>query len=569
MTLKHLLVTAVMVAAVAFPCVASAEEVIRDFSVNAALTSDRMLRVTETITYDFGDAERHGIYRYIPVKYVRNGAAYNYRPRVVGVTMDNAAVRYDVTNEAGQLYLKIGDPDTTITGPHTYAITHETDRAINFFEDHSELYWNVTGNEWPVPIERSRFTLTFPSGADPASIRTACFTGPYGSEEASCTADVKDGKAVFASARTLLSEEGLTFVLGMPLGLIRPPTAWESFMMFTRDNGALRIPLIALFIMGYLWWSKGRDPKLGTVIPLYEPPDLPAGRQAKLTPAELVCAREESTMPPSATTATIIDLARRGYLKIKYDDPGYTFVKTAKDAEGDASLKEDEKAILDGLFKKGPEVSIKDLQTNKFYEDASAARVSVAKRVMGLGLFDKNPVIVRGKYVGLACVCAFLLFFFLASTPFGAAAAIMTGIVIVVFGWFMPRRTDKGVKTLAEIKGFEWFLTVTEKDRLAFHNAPAKTPEKFMEFLPYAIALGVEKEWAKQFEGIDIPQPEWAEGAGWSNLGAIAFVSSLDRMHSQAASSGYSAPSSAGSGGSGFSGGGSGGGGGGGGGGSW
>lgn len=561
MTLKRLLLVAATAAAVMLPSAALAQEVIRDFSVDATLTSDRLLRIRETITYDFGEAEKHGIYRYIPVKYVRYGANYDYRPRVTGVTLDGGSVPYDVTNEAGLLYLKIGDPDATITGAHVYAITYETDRAVTFFSDHSELYWNVTGNEWPVPIAQSSFTVALPSGADASSTRTACFTGQTGSEESSCTVVVDDGKAVFGSTRVLLPEEGMTVVIGMPLGLIRPPTAWEVFLMFVSDNYAFFIPFVAFALMFYLWRNKGRDPKLGTVIPLYEPPE-------RFTPAEIVCAREESTVPPAATTATIIDLARRGFLKIRYDKPGYAFLKTAK-ALDDASLKDDEKAILDGLFKKGAEVSITDLQVNKFYEAASEARKAVTKRILDLGLFDKNPVLVRATYVGLGCVVWFLLIFFLMTTPFGFAVAIMTGIIVIVFGWFMPRRTDKGVKILAEIKGFEWFLTVTEKDRLAFHNAPAKTPEEFMEFLPYAVALGLEKEWAKQFEGMEIPQPDWAEGQGWSHLGAIAFVSSVDSMHSQAASSGYSAPSSAGSGGSGFSGGGSGGGGGGGGGGSW
>jgi uncharacterized membrane protein YgcG len=275
-----------------------------------------------------------------------------------------------------------------------------------------------------------------------------------------------------------------------------------------------------------------------------------------------------------ATTAIIIDMARRGFLHIKYTGKkDYTFVQTDKGKEMQSSpdmpgVTKAERIIVAGLFENGPEVSIDDLQANKFYEHASAARAQVGKSVMALGAFDKNPGLVRATYVGIGFAVMFLLFFFLAATPFGVGAAIMTGIIIFVFGWFMPRRTESGVKLLADIKGFEWFLTVTEKDRLTFHNAPSKTPEQFMEFLPYAIALGVEKDWAKQFESMQIPPPDWAEGQGWSNLNTIAFVSSLDTLHSEA-SSGYSAPSSSGSGGSGFSGGGSGGGGGGGGGGSW
>ncbi len=132
----------------------------------------------------------------------------------------------------------------------------------------------------------------------------------------------------------------------------------------------------------------------------------------------------------------------------------------------------------------------------------------------------------------------------------------------------MPRRTQDGVKLLAKIEGFKWFLSVTEKDRLAFTDAPARTPEQFQKFLPYAIALDVEKQWAKQFASLTIPPPNWAAG-NLSAFSALWLVSNLDTMHEAAKSSAYAAPSQAGSGGSGFSGGGSGGGFSGGGGGSW
>ncbi|MFH1078118.1 MAG: DUF2207 domain-containing protein [Patescibacteria group bacterium] len=547
--------------AVAVPSIVSAGEVIRDFSVAATVSPERLLRVTETVTYDFGDEERHGIYRYVPTKYVRDGVRYDYRLKVVEVTMDGEPATYESTGGSDQLYVKIGDADVTVTGTHLYAITYQTDRAIGFFDDHAELYWNVTGNDWTIPIEQSDFSLALPVDVPVSDIRTACFTGVYGSTEADCTATASTRSVSFVAMRALDAEEGFTVVIGIPNGIIQAPSSQEKLLMFLSDNFFVFIPLVALFLMWFQWRRKGRDPKLGTVIPLYEPP-------RGLLPAELACARDDNGVPSRAITATIIDLARRGHLHIRYEGKAYTFVKTVPKETLEPSA--GERALLKGLFENGDEVSIDDLQKNKFYKDVSSARSAIVMRIKDLGVFVKNPGLVRTTYIGLGCGSFFILTFLLMTTPFGWVAAILTGLIVVVVGWFMPARTEDGVRLLAEIKGFEWFMTVTEKDRLAFHNAPAKTPEKFMELLPYAIALGVETEWAKQFEGIDLPKPEWAEGQGWSsNLGAVALASSLHSLDSKAAMSGYSAPSSAGSGGSGFSGGGSGGGGGGGGGGSW
>jgi uncharacterized membrane protein len=141
---------------------------------------------------------------------------------------------------------------------------------------------------------------------------------------------------------------------------------------------------------------------------------------------------------------------------------------------------------------------------------------------------------------------------------------MISGLIIGFFGYFMPRYTQKGVLAKEKIEGFKLFLSVTEKDRLAFHNAPAKKPELFEKFLPYAMVLGVEKEWSKQFEGIYVDPPSWYVG-NWQAFTLMSLTRDLGTFSSKSNSVFISNPSS----GSGFSGGSSGGGFGGGGGGSW
>ena len=110
-------------------------------------------------------------------------------------------------------------------------------------------------------------------------------------------------------------------------------------------------------------------------------------------------------------------------------------------------------------------------------------------------------------------------------------------------------------------KGFKDFLSTTEKERYKFHNAPARNTQQFMEYLPYAIAFGVEKEWAEVFKDIPLDQPSWYSSQNNSTFNAVAFTHNLSAFStSVSSSSGSSGSSGAGS---------AGGGGGGGGGGSW
>ncbi|MDQ7814358.1 MAG: DUF2207 domain-containing protein [Patescibacteria group bacterium] len=564
--MKKIYALLVVLSLFVLPAAASAAEVINDFAVQVTSDQSRRLIFEETIAYDFGDAVRHGIYRYIPEVFDRDRSKYNYRLEVLGVLRDGQEEPYSVSRSSGQVNIKIGDADKTITGRHTYAIRYTTDRALNFFDDHDELYWNVTGNGWSVPIERASISFVYPAGVSVDSVKTDCFTGVYGSTEKACRLEERANGSVFSATRLLDEYEGMTVVYGFPVSTFPKPTMAEKIWMLIRDNAAVFFPLAALLVMAWLWYTKGRDPKLNTIIPEYEAPQ-------NLTPALIGSAMTNGTVPDRAMTATIIDLARRGFLKIEFgekkglfkDAQTFTFVKQKT---SDESLADYEKTVLDGLFKDGERQSVDDLKDGKFYTSVTKFKTQVAAAINKMGLFDANPVSVRLVHIVVAFIVAGGLFVFFSDTALGTFCAFLTGLIIAVFGWFMPRRTAQGIQLLTDINGFKWFLSVTEKDRMDFHNAPERTPEQFQALLPFAIVFGVENKWAAQFASMNIPPPDWATG-NTSSLNAVMLASSLNSMHSTASAAAFSPPSSAGSGGSGFSGGGSGGGGGGGGGGSW
>ncbi len=548
------------------PLPALAKEVIRDFSVHATLESNRALTITEEIEYDFGETPRHGIFRVIPNRYTRKGIDYTLHLSVEGVQMDGASVPYESSYQGADLHIKIGDPDETITGPHTYAITYTTDRAINFFEDHSELFWNVTGNDWEVPIEAASFRFLLSDDILSPLSDVDCFTGAFGESGAACEIEEEIGGVRVAATGELGRGDGLSVVVGIPVGVIAEPTAVEQFLMVARDNIHFAVPILALIVMLTLWFFRGRDPKLGTVIPLYESPE---GR----LPYELSAIRDEGAFSHAAFTASILHLASRGYLHIRSSkkkgkvftsSPTFTFVKK-KDA--DDKLTPQEQTLLDAIFTDGDEVEVKDLDAAAMAGAQSGFRKKTHSQMRSEKLFYGTPAAIRSVVTVVASMCTWFLIVVFVNRPFGVLVGIATGVIIFAVGWFMPRRTQKGAELLTKIKGFEWYLRVAEKDRLEFHNPPHKTSEHFFALLPFAIALGVEREWARQFQGIPLTKPEWVEGSGWSFRNAAVFTSSVRQFST--ATIARSHVSSAGSGSSGFSGGSSGGGFGGGGGGSW
>lgn len=593
MKLKLFLATFVAIFAflAVLPASVSAQtgERIVSFDVMASIQRDRTATITETIVYDFGTTQHHGIYRDIPTKYTRNGA--NYSLNITGVSvqeeqsypndsssMVGSPVPFVIKSQSPIFRIQIGDANTLITGVHAYVISYQTDRAINFFKDgHAEFYWNVTGDQWAVPIERSSFRVTVPSSNDelkalytPTQSDAICYTGASGSKEQACTSQVTSGGEnifLFATKRALGAGEGWTTDISFPKGVITPQSFAGSLAQFLRDNGIFGLPILAAIIMFFVWWFFGKDPKgRGTVVPQYEAP-------RGLTPMEMYGLVHQSANH-IGVTATIIDIARRGYLKIIYVEKkkligSATSYEFEKGKDQDSVLLQHEKWLLDGLFGGTAKRVTLDSLKKTFYTFVKNANDAAIVSLRTKGFMASDPIKTRSVYGSIAAAFVFFGFYIRGTSWPEVVSFIATGIIIFAFGWFMSKVTKEGAIALEEVEGFKWFLSVTEKDRLAFTDAPKLKPEAFHQFLPYAIVLGVEKQWAGQFASMDVPPPSYVDGYGSWNT--IIFISMLHSFDTQAQSSAYTPPNQgAGSGSSGFGGGGfSGGGFGGGGGGSW
>jgi uncharacterized membrane protein len=534
--------------------------VFKHFDAQIQVRLDGTIDVTEVIEARFSGAW-HGIYRTIPVEYT-DAEGLNYTlllDQISATDSDGGKLKLEQNREGRYVKFKIYVPAAE-DATRTILLHYRVLDALRFFQDHDELYWNVTGNEWDNQIELVTAHIELPAGV--TGLHAVAYTGVTGSRTEDARVEIKDNVVDISSTRRLGYRQGLTAVVGFDKGFVHPPSASMQFMRFLKSNSPLLIPLIAFFVMLWLWWTRGRDPQRLAISVQYEPPD-------KLTPGECgTLVDNEAAMRD--ITATLVDLAVKGYLTIEQKEEShllglthskdYIFHMKKPPAEW-ASARSHEQEMLSALFDDGAstDVALSDLQ-NHFYTHLPAIRDRIFSALMSDGYYLHRPDTVKQGYIGAGLLMGGLLVFggagyFANATGIAVGswifAGVATGAVICIFGLFMSARTVTGARALEKVLGFEEFLGRVEKDQI---ERLEKTPELFEKFLPYAMALKVERKWVQAFAGIALPPPQWYQGSYGGNFTAFYLVNDLNMMSMQAGSVMASAPRS--SGGSGFGGGG-------------
>ena len=322
-------------------------ERIRDFHSDIRLLDDGTLLVKETITVVSSENQiRHGIFREFPTRYKdRLGNNYVVGFHWSGALRDGQQEISRVEDQFNGKRIYLGDKNSYLPkGEHTYELSYSTNRQLGFFAEHDQLYWNVTGNGWAFPIDHASATVTLPAAIGSSDVSLDGFTGPQSSREKSLSSSMQpDGTFQFEASRPLAAREGLSIVLTWRKGLIAPPTSQQQLSDFFADNRDALLMLTALLILAlyYLlvWSAVGRDSRRGVIMPLYEPP-------ANLSPASMRYLVRMG-FDNKAFAAAILDMATRGYLKIKEQAGSYTLYRTKADNH---ALTPDEKQTAAVMF---------------------------------------------------------------------------------------------------------------------------------------------------------------------------------------------------------------------------
>lgn len=562
------------------PATADAQNfTVTDFTADYYLTNQDpqgQMKVVEKINVAFQDYD-HGILRALPESYKN----HPLHVHVTSVTSDTGApAGFTSSTSNGNLVLKIGNPNETLTGAQEYTITYTEKNVITFYNDHDELYWDINGDQWDQPFIEVHATLHLPAGLQLGSNQPQCFAGQFGSTARNCFIGLT-GKDVVTDAYNLSTNQTLTMVVGFQKGYFHPYTLKDYIVDYLADGLEALAPILIIGGGGFLWWyRRGRDAKgTGVIIPQYDAPD-------KLTPLE-IGAIVDFSVDNRDITATIIDLAIRKYLKIIETEKKNVLGRQSKSFSLQlinrdwSALNDWERRIMTGLFGGSGSQEAVELEAlkAKLFSVATSVKNSVEKSLTDRGYFKANPV----RYAGVSFGAIIIIAIFAAGNLHFLSICLIVGIVVglIVFGIFfrhLSARTAQGVAAKEHILGLKLYMEVAEKDRLKMlqspdaryaekTDAPSQTVELFEKLLPYAIALQVEQQWAQKFENIYKSPPDWYVG-NYAAFTAGYLVGSLNSGFAPAVNSSFSAPRSSGS--SGFGGGGfAGGGGGGGGGGGW
>jgi hypothetical protein len=537
---------------------------IRRFHADVRVEADGDIEVQETILFRFTGAW-NGVIRDIPVRYrTPQGFDYDLRLDVRSVTgADGAPLRHESRRERHDRQLRIWVPDA-VDADRAVVLRYRVANALRFFSEHDELYWNVTGDEWEMPIAEASARVILPAAS--RAVRATAYSGPYGSVTQEAEIVVSGAEVAVRLTRPLGFREGLTAVVGWSKGAVRPPGALARARDFLAANGILLLPVLAFGALWLLWRRVGRDPAPEPEMVRFEPP-------AGLSPAEAGALLDHS-VDTRDIVATLVDLAARGFLAIHEEPrPGVLGFGAGTDhvfeclqpPESWTALKPHEQQMLRGLFGAGAgagRVRLAALK-DRFAGHLDIMREGIYESLCGAGYYRVRPDRMAAVFYVLGGLT--LLLALPASRLFGdllgisglatGLAVALTGGVLLGFGTVMPARTVAGARAVEAVRGFREFLSRVERDRF---ERVELTPAMFERFLAYAMAFGVEDRWAAAFAGISTEPPRWYQTTAGGRFDAPHLGRSLGDFTHRAAAAMTSRPR--GSGVSGFGGGGGGGG---------
>ncbi|MES2903081.1 MAG: DUF2207 domain-containing protein [Pseudomonadota bacterium] len=552
-----------LLAALLLAAPALAEERILDFNSDINIAKDGTLDVTETIRVQVDNvAIKRGIFREIPTRYDgKRGKRIKVGFTLVETRRNGQPEPNTVETMSNGVRIKIGNPDVIIpVGEHVYTIRYTATRMLGQFDGFDELYWNVTGNGWGFPIDRAAATITLPS---PAKFgERAVYTGYQGDTgSAAAVTSESRGRISFATTAPLEPRQGLTVAVAFPLGVVDAPTSATKTGWFLADYGP---PLTALAglggLIGFLYtaWARvGRDPRAGTVVPIFSPPD-------SLSPAAMRYVVEQS-FDNRGFAAALVDAAVKGHVRLVENDGGF-FGATKRSIERPVTataqaLDPVEQDAIDALVAPGATIAMDNAHHATFSSASKGLAAAYATRfegkafnrnigwafaaiavwlltvcmtamvillvegVPGSGLFLLPPLALAAvivawmalpkmsKWVGCAVhgvlilIAALAVMGTLPMIPMAlvtgrwlplAIAAIGLPLALSAFAW-IDAPTKDGRAMLDRIAGFKQYLSITERERLDRMQAPEDNLQLFERFLPYAIALEVENRWADRF----------------------------------------------------------------------
>ncbi|MBK7467727.1 MAG: DUF2207 domain-containing protein [Saprospiraceae bacterium] len=533
---------------------------IKDYYIRLQINEKGYIEIEEKIKVNFYE-QRRGIIRSIPYKFEVAANEFNTERaegfETVGKSIQTSITDvkvldwdYEVNKSNGVCHIKIGNPNRRIIGDQIYIIKYKVHDPINFFSNHAELYYNLIGTEWGVPIDTVNFEILFPKDI-PGTPENNIFTGTRGSTENNSFSQWTTARSLVGhSTKKLNINEGLTVGIKFPKDLILKENS--------SSKGKWWIGLLPLLFTGlfyWIWTRFGKDERFSIQTEFTAPQGV-----SPAVAGYLMNDRHKKR----DLTSLIPYWGEKGYLKItEHEKSGFLGFSKSKELEF-TQLKElpseapnHEHRMFEGLFSCGSPVMLSDLKDNiyqkmeyssqelehyidakKYYTESGnlwrTLMLVISFALIGIGIFGIITFSSAGNY-------PYLYF------SIGLVLSALPGFLIFSH---MPKKTRIGTDIYKKLCGFKEFITTVEKEKLEMFLK--EDPGYFDKVLPYAIVFNVAQEWKKRFEGLEVPPPQWYVGSS-PHFNYLYYMNTIDHALDDVSDSIYSVPNTSGSAGSGGS----------------
>jgi len=506
------------------------------YDVAIAVQTNGDLRVQETQVINFTSGLFHEGYAQLDTTHTdgisnvtvsENGQAY----RQVASSDNMSQGQYAVEpGDAGILNVTwyMG---ATQNQTRTFVLAYTAHGVIRRYPQGNEFQWNaISPAKHDYEIRESTVSVQMPASAKISKadyVVSSDFQGvPM---QVSVSADGLN--ATWVAQQTIAPSQGIQIVEQFAANSIggAAPT-WQAAydQQVAYDNNVkplldlLLLTLGLLILLGgpaaiyLLWYLRGRDPKIDAV-PEYitEPP-------AGLAPGIAGTLVDEKA-DVADILATLMDLARRGYLAIEETSETSSFRLVTKQytlrqtLEGKRleDLTDFERKLYTDVFQGRQSVRMADLN-QRFYAYLPDLQTALYDASVKQGYFKASPSAVRSRYGclgGFLLAAAFVGGILAAIALSGATstlvcpflAAAVVAIVLMWVGQHMPVKSTKGAEAAALSKAFKNYLANLEK-----YAKPEQVTDQFDKYLPFAIAFGLERTWINRFSRIPAtPMPGW------------------------------------------------------------
>jgi len=270
----------------------------------------------------------------------------------------------------------------------TFEIRYRLTGAVAQYRQRDVLYWNPIITKRENDIRLAGVTLELPEPTE--QIEIEFYTKVPGAE---WVIDEENPRLIHFSASNLSPRDRFEIKVSLPKGMLEENASLDNRYYYNYKPFVLPVAIIGGAVLWiWLWFLIGRDPE----------PDIVASSKVDdimKTPPGIAGLLIDESFDDRDLTATILDLARRGYISVKETkeakrfEPGsykFTLVKVP----GEGELAEFEQKVLDGLFggtlTEGESVTTAKLK-NKFYRHIPGIKKAAWDMVNKLGWFDVTP----------------------------------------------------------------------------------------------------------------------------------------------------------------------------------